>query len=133
VIAGWSVSFAQQASGAWTRDTARTMLTNPLPWSADARMVDPPEGTYRVAGGIINFWNSIPITFIAATLVASAASASAMLYLAMRQVCDGQDLGELWTEGEVEGAMAESMESRGDLTKQALGDSTGAPPVEYTD
>jgi hypothetical protein len=86
--------------------------------------------TYRTAGGIITFWNSIPITVIAATLVAGAGSASAMLYLAMRQICDGQDVGELWTEGVVEGAMAETMESRGELTKRAIGDAAPPEPLE---
>jgi hypothetical protein len=131
LLAGWTVQFAAQACGAWTGDAAQKMLLEPLAWGFGTDRADAAEGSYRAAGGIITFWNSIPTTVIAATLVAGAASASAMLYLAMRQICDGQDVGELWTEGVVEGAMAETMESRGELTKRAIGDA--APPEALED
>jgi hypothetical protein len=62
--------------------------------------------------------------------VSCAGSAAAVLYLSMRQVCDGQDLAELWSPGVVEGAMSESMAGRGALTRHAAGDAGAQPPAE---
>jgi hypothetical protein len=64
------------------------------------------SGTQRGAVHIVGFWVQVPMLLVASFVVSYWFSAGTTLYLLMRQVCDGQDVGELWTPGMVAGTHA---------------------------
>ena len=75
------------------------------------------EGVDRPGGGaaaarIVGFWTSLLAMLGAAYAVSYFFCASTIVYLLMRRLCDGQDTGELWMPGMVEGTMAQSMQAR---------------------
>ena len=78
------------------------------------------EGTFDASARIIRFWTAIPLAFVSAAALSCAASAATMVYLALRRVCDGQDIAELWTPGAVEAGMAESLSGRAELSRAAI-------------
>jgi hypothetical protein len=114
VIATWTIGFAQQASGAFARHPTWNMLW----WSSfrgpppNDALADPPQGTYAVAAAFVQIWVLVPALLVLASFFSALTAAATVVYLAMRRVCDGQDLGELWTPGAIEAAMADVMASR---------------------
>lgn len=56
------------------------------------------EGAAAIAAGIIGFWHALLSLLLSAFIVSYAASASAVLYLLMRKLNDGQDPGDLAAE-----------------------------------
>jgi hypothetical protein len=116
VIATWTIGFAMRTTGALARPITWEMLWwgsfgNPSPEAAlDA--ANGPQGSYAVAAAFIRIWVLVPMLLVLASFVSMLASMSTVLYLAMRRVCDGQDLGELWTPGLIEAQMAQVMASR---------------------
>lgn len=70
----------------------------------------------RTVVDLIGFWSRIPGMLVAAFVVSFYFSGSTLLYLLMRQVCDGQDPSELWRPGRMPGVA--SIEPKG----ESLGD-----------
>ncbi|KAA0212972.1 MAG: hypothetical protein DYG94_13450 [Leptolyngbya sp. PLA3] len=60
---------------------------------------DPPlEGTRAAAALVLEFWRSLLALTVASFVVSYVGSASSVLYLSMRKLNDGQDVGDLATE-----------------------------------
>lgn len=121
VLAVWGIEFAAMASGAWAGVSGREMLWGGVPAMVPhpPGVMAEPTGTYALGSWLVRLWMSIPLTFVIATCLSCAASAGTMMYMAMRSVCDGQDLAELWTPGSVEATMADSLAGRGEITAKA--------------
>ena len=64
------------------------------------------SGAERFAFGAVRFWIGIPMLLVASFVVSFWFSGGTVLYLLVRQVCDGQDTGELWTPGLIAGTHA---------------------------
>lgn len=58
--------------------------------------VEQMERAPRASVWIINLWLAVPIGVLAAYLLSLVLTVSTMVYLIMRRVVDGQDVGELW-------------------------------------
>ena len=65
------------------------------------------EGADRLASGAVRFWTAIPILLGGAFGVSFFWCGATVLYLAMRRICDGQDMSEVWVDTIVPGTMAE--------------------------
>lgn len=65
----------------------------------------------RGVNAIIAFWSKVPGVIAAALAVSYYACASTLLYLAMRQQCDGQHYSEIWFEGVSESTLVEAERS----------------------
>jgi hypothetical protein len=83
------------------------------------------EGADAVAARILKVWLAIPEILVWSLALSLYFSASTIVYLLIRQVADGQDWGELWMPGMIEGTMAESMRARA----AASGTADTAPPA----
>lgn len=62
-------------------------------------------GSLAGAARILGFWSAIPLVALAAYVVSYWFTAGSVLYLLVRQLCDGQDMGELWTPGHAPGVV----------------------------
>ncbi|HYE60392.1 MAG TPA: hypothetical protein VD997_00215 [Phycisphaerales bacterium] len=62
--------------------------------------------TAAFATRVVGFWVAVPALIVGAYVVSFWFSGGTVLYLLMRQVCDGQDTGELWTPGLIAGTHA---------------------------
>lgn len=132
VIAQWTVGFAGQAAGVWTRAPAWSMIwwgsfKQPPPLAADP---SEPVGTYAIGTALIGIWVLVPLLLIVAAFFSTSTAAATVIYLAMRRICDGQDVGELWTPGATEATMAEIMSGR---NKAAGGGPQGVKPLVQSD
>lgn len=83
---------ARNATSAWMGDAAATILEPP----GSRESAAPLTGTRAVASGIANFWIGLVWMIAGAATFSTFTSGSTVLYLLLRQVCDGQDWGELW-------------------------------------
>ncbi len=91
------VNVAQQGAGMWVAVPADNVL----------RGQPELEGVDSVASGFVRFWTGIPLLLGVAFAVSYFWCAATVLYLAMRRVCDGQDITEVWVDTIVPGTMAE--------------------------
>ncbi len=64
------------------------------------------SGTLHIAQQIATFFFSVLLAIVAAYGVSFYYCACTQLYLVMRQLVDGQDIGELWMPGVVDGSLA---------------------------
>lgn len=60
----------------------------------------------RFAGAAISFWQTLVAAVVAAYVFAYFFTASTIVYLLMRRVCDGQDISEIWRPGMIPGTQA---------------------------
>jgi hypothetical protein len=68
--------------------------------------------SYNAAAHVVRFWTLIPLVALAGAAVSCGVSVMTVVYLAIRRVCDGQDISEIWWPGAIERSMAESMAAR---------------------
>ncbi len=109
-----------------------------VPALADALRPDPAgaklfddSALLRGPEAIIAFWSKIPGVLAAAVAVSYYACASTLLYLAMRQQCDGQHYSEIWFEGVSDTVLAEAERSGERLSgRQQDGDEQGEQEQE---
>jgi hypothetical protein len=83
---------ARNATSAWMGDAAATAIEAPT----SRQGAEPLAGTRAAASSVINFWIGLVWLIAGAATFSTFASGSTVLYLLLRQVCDGQDWGELW-------------------------------------
>lgn len=102
-IARSTVAFAAHSVTWFTEDARAASIV-----AADPAL----EGTAAAAARIVAFWTSVALLLAGAYTLSYFYTASTLLYLAMRRVCDGQDMDELWMPGMIEGAMARAMAGR---------------------
>jgi len=69
-------------------------------------------GDKRAALASVGFWGRMPSLLTAAYLASLWFSAGTVLYLVVRRLNDGQDVGELWTEGGLAAPMVEGADAR---------------------
>ncbi len=108
--AGAVLSFSREAATMWTGDSADRIMA-----AASADTI--PEGapftsSERAAARIIRLWQRLVEVVVGAFVISYFFCGSTVLYLIMRRVCDGQDVGEIWMPGMIEGTMAMTMEAR---------------------
>jgi hypothetical protein len=77
--------------------------------------------TWGSTAELIRFWTLIPLVALAGVWLSCGMSAATMVYLAIRRVCDGQDVGDIWWPGTIERAMSESMAARAAAAPAAAG------------
>lgn len=136
VVASWTIGFAAYGSAAWAGQRGNPMVWKPtleaavsLPMSAKAPAAEGAvEGTYAVGAWLIRLWTVTLVVLVWSAVVSCWMSVSTAVYLAMRRVCDGQDIAELWMPGMVPGAMAQVLEGRS-ATIAAMGISAGSGPA----
>ena len=56
------------------------------------------------SAGLVMFWQTVVVCLLAGYVFSYYFSASAFVYMLMRRVCDGQQLDEIWQEGELPGS-----------------------------
>lgn len=89
------------AAGAWIA-LPGTVIPSPF----EAAGTPPPPGSSTAARWIIGLWQALALAVVPAFAASFYFSASTMVYLLMRRLNDGQDTGELWLPGMVEGTMS---------------------------
>ena len=92
----WGVAVEQ--SGAWLSPARDATLTGAMPPAADGAAVAMPPTT-RVAHWFIGLWANIPALLIGAYAISLFFTGATRAYLAARQVCDGQDPGDIQDAG----------------------------------
>lgn len=119
---------ARNATSAWMGDAAATILESP----GSRESASPLTGTRAVASGIANFWIGLVWMIAGAATFSTFASGSTVLYLILRQVCDGQDWGELWFPENAEAGREElaptTDASAGSSTRDMISGSPGPQP-----
>ncbi len=121
------VSFASGAATAWTGESANRVIGAGTEGSTEGL-----TGSERVAAGLVKFWTNLVRVIVAAFVVSYFFCGSTVLYLLMRRVCDGQDTGELWMPGMIEGTMAATMEARVKAAAAAVVPRPGAEAADDT-
>lgn len=91
------VNIAQTAAATWVGAAGTRVI------AGEAGL----EGVDAAAGAAVRLWSAIPILLGSAFAVSYFWSAATVLYLAMRRICDGQDISEVWVDTVVPGTMAE--------------------------
>jgi hypothetical protein len=85
--------------------------------------------TYTAAAHLVRFWTLIPLVALAGAAASCGVSVMTVVYLAIRRVCDGQDITEIWWPGAIERSMAESMAARAQAAGPlAAGGEDGSKP-----
>jgi len=101
--ADWSIRLIDTVGLAIVGETSgkmiRTAETGFGPW------------TGRTAMSIFRFWEGVPVILAAGYLLSLFNTASTLIYLGMRRVVDGQDMGEVWIPGTALARDAASAES----------------------
>ena len=116
--AAWVVThliagFTFRASMLWLPDTTAANLSGRTLWmhqAADASdaadaIADTDAGG-SAARGLVGFWTRLPLWLALGYAASYICCAGTVLYLTMRRVCDGQDIGELWKPGMIPGTGA---------------------------
>ncbi len=92
---GESVSLEQFAPGRFT--LASFQDEGDEPEGAQSSEPSGPIVTHGWSRRIVNFWTGALELLIGALLTSFYFTASTLLYLLLRRICDGQDVAELWT------------------------------------
>lgn len=96
-----SVELAHSAAVAWAGARGAAVLGASSP-VGDA--VSAPPMTDKAANMFVRAWTEIFRAIGYGALVSYAWCAATVLFLAMRRVCDGQEMTELWSPGQIAGA-----------------------------
>lgn len=81
----------------------------------DARVGAEGESNPGLAARSLAFWGNAAGLAVGGWVVSYVCCAGTLLYLAMRRVCDGQDVEELWSPGMIEATMARTMRARAEV------------------
>ncbi|MDX2116649.1 MAG: hypothetical protein SFY96_00525 [Planctomycetota bacterium] len=103
LVADGVVGFTQWAAGAF--------LSVPLGGGTET-------GGVKTAGAILEFWNNVPRYIVGAIGLSFVFTASSVLYLLVRRLCDGQEVGDLWMPGMIPGTL--SPEQAGAIQNAAM-------------
>lgn len=99
------------AAGTFARWSSLLFVTGEA-WD-NLRIHDGQTHPPTIAGQVMYAWSEVlPRAIVASYAVSLFFSASTILYLVLRQAHDGQDWGEIWMPGMVEGTMAEALKAR---------------------
>jgi len=114
-LAEGAVAFTQAAATAWTSDRgfAEVYGRFPAPLLDAGGNPEPIGALASTSAWIVGFWCSCLRLLAASFVLSMALTASTLIYLFMRQVCDGQHYAELWTPGRIERAFEAAMGESG--------------------
>jgi hypothetical protein len=98
ILMGATLLLATSTLSAWT-DQSAALVAAGTPGL---------EGSRAIASRIIQTWHALVSVVAAAAIFSCFASGSTILYLIMRQHCDGQDWGELWFPGADEATLQDA-------------------------
>ena len=104
-IAGFAIEFVRVSSDAWLGDHAQSALRSGTVLSAEGT----PEaigGTWAAARWLVGVWEGVVHLFVGAVVMSVYVSVFTVVYLLIRQVCDGQDHRELWSPEMVGGVLS---------------------------
>jgi hypothetical protein len=105
VLCWLGVYIAQQCALQWSGNRGLEVLGR-LPWHVIPAAPEHAAGASVPARWMVGLWTLLPAVLPLAFVVSYFWSGSTVLYLAMRCVVDGQDTGEIWMPGIVEGTQA---------------------------
>jgi len=125
-IAHATVAFATWCTTAWLSPEMQSLLREQAA-TGTAAVGETVSWSARSTGSMVGFWAQIPGLLVAAFVTSFWFSGGTVLYLLVRQVCDGQDVGELWMPGMVGGTHA------GAGAATPLHVDTGEGPVDEDD
>ena len=99
-IANGAVAFTEGVAGVWVSSQGAAEIVGS----------NPPEGTLaKASAGMVGFWGAFLRVVAASYVVSMMLTAGTLIYLFMRQLCDGQHYAELWTPGQIERAFEAAM------------------------
>lgn len=107
------MAFASGAATTWTGERARGVLAAATDTTAGAVPDLPAHERATVA--LVRFWRNLVMVIVGAFAISYFFCSSTVLYMIMRRVCDGQDMGEVWMPGMIEGTMTMTMEARANV------------------
>ncbi len=122
LLASFVVYFAREAAMTWTGEPADQVIS--------AIAAEGATSSERAAARMVKFWGELVRVVIVAFALSYFFCASTVLYLLMRRVCDGQDAGEIWMPGMIEGTMSMTMEARAKAGARLK--NPGADPADDT-
>lgn len=132
LILGTGVGIAYAGVGQWLGERGQDMLfygtMSALPGTPP--MEPPPEGSWGAGAWMIRLWTMLPVYLLLASVASCAIAAKTVVYLGIRRVCDGQDTGELWMPGLIEGSMSAALRGRAEVADVKP---TGLPIPEASD
>ncbi|HZW09589.1 MAG TPA: hypothetical protein VFF69_06780 [Phycisphaerales bacterium] len=114
--------FARSAAASWASPSGTAALTGEFPAEASLDAAGNPRelrGTSAAAARAVDLWSSALGALVAAYALSYVFVAGTLVYLFIREVCDGQHHTELWTPGLIESSLEASMRRPAD-----------APPVQ---
>lgn len=97
--------FARATLAAWAGPSGTAALTGEFPPAASLDAEGLPRelrGTSAAAARIIGLWSAALGALVLAYAVSYTLAAGTLVYLFIRQVCDGQHYSELWTPGVID-------------------------------
>jgi hypothetical protein len=119
-IVGWiieaTIATMQTWVGAWSDRAGQIARGGPLTASGEAAgtatAADGAGGTARPAAWLAGMWIQTARAAVLALAVSYFFTAATLIYLLVRQSCDGQDYTDLWTPGATEALIAASLKAR---------------------
>lgn len=95
-------------------ETARATATAWTPPSVDpGQVVEGSNASLRAMNAGVLFWLNLPLLMVGGYVASFVHTGGTVLYLAMRRVCDGQDVDDVWMPGSVPGLRDPQMDRRG--------------------
>lgn len=94
VLTAGAWSLATEQSAAWLNPAREAALTGVMP-ATDDGSTQTLAGTTRVTHWFIGLWSQIPPLLVAAYAISLFFTGGTKVYLAAREVCDGQDQGDI--------------------------------------
>lgn len=111
-VANGATTFAKAAATAWVSPDGSAEVWGERPGGgpgADGAGAEPIGALARTSSAMVAFWGSCLRVVAGGYIVSMVLTAGTLVYLFMRQVCDGQHYAELWTPGEIERSFAAAM------------------------
>lgn len=102
-LAESAIGFTRATAGAWVPAQGLAELTGAYPLEAqlnEAGELREIGGVTSVSSWMVGFWGSCLRLVAAGYALSCVLTAGTMVYLFMRQVCDGQHYAELWSEAD---------------------------------
>lgn len=94
-------------------ETARAAATAWTPTSVDpGRVLEGSSASLRAMNAGILFWLNVPLLLVGGYVTSFVHTGGTVLYLAMRRVCDGQDVDDVWMPGSIPGLRDPEMDRR---------------------
>jgi hypothetical protein len=136
-VVGWiveaSVAAMQGWAGAWSDRAGEIATGADIRAEVSGAEPDSEGGTARAASWLAGMWIEAARAAVVALAVSYFFTAATLIYLLVRQSCDGQDYTDLWSPGATEALIAEALRARVDASGLDPGpdghERLGAKPV----